>query len=784
MSNQTFSKLSRDERWEARKRAMFSNDNSLEVHNDYPPGHLSASDGPGPSMFDQAKSGNMPSGNFSIPIQNNPNNPGVQNYQNIANMQVYNPITNSPSPIPSIDSKRLLQQQEHPRGRTPPSNNFFMNPVSEAEQKRSKMIEDYKSYALNDSGRKKEEVFRDENVNQRRNFVDQHQVEDEKRRIYNVELKRQIEEKEANKRMVKIQDRPEEYFPFGKPGAGAPFRDQTGKIIAARPPRFNENDQNFNRKTQITSNQNYYQPGPAPSYPPQYSNNPNNGYPGSYQNLPQASPLPTNPSYPINPNNAQYQPVFPNPRGNPEADSYQLPPNPVQYEEKLFEPRTELEKLGEAHKKTELQRALQEQIEEKRRQKEEEKRRKLLEERYEEERLARERQQMEEEFRREAEKKKKQIDDLNTFNSGNVLTAAQKKPRRPRTPIDLPPAETVQNKSVVEDLKHRGQSALTRSSVPNNSSPTHPASYQNVSSNDIPQEYISFLNNQLDRKLNEFKSEYKVQELRQQEEILRLRQREQAHSEQSTEAQREIERLKDELRRKQLEDDIRHRELTMALQARPNPMPVTKLPPYEPKPVRLVNGIEDASLSLDFAQRSLVSESKFIPLPNPTELFPTKPMSPKEKKALGLDSIFPSLPDNSSNYETFRSGSSSIGVDNLLKKNEDRLKALDKINPESKDELTKLDEILFKFAEVKEKSDSPTRISNNRVQSEMKKSQSGLSGYDGDSLYNNFSPTKYERKIETPSIYSKGDFLPSIKELDGEATYSLPEANKGLYGLY
>ena len=481
------------------------------------------------------------------------------------------------------------------------------------------------------------------------------------------------------------------------------------------------------------------------------------------------------------------------------------PPNPVQYEEKLFEPRTELEKIGEAHKKAELQRALQEQIEVKRRQKEEEKRRQLLEERYEEERLARERQQMEEEFRREAEKKKKQIDDLNAFNSGSVVTVGQKKPRRPRTPIDLPPPEAVQSKSALEDLKHRGQSAVTRSTVPNGSSPTHPGQ-----ANDIPQEYISFLNSQLDRKLNEFKSEYKVQELRQQEEILRLRQREQAHSEQSTEAQREIERLKDELRRKQVEDDIRHRELTLALQARPNPIPATKLPPYEPKPVRLPNSIEDASLSLDFGQKSLVSESKFIPLPNPTELFPTKPSSPREKKALGLDSIFPSLPENS--YETFRSASSSLGVDNLLRKNEERLKALDKINPESKDELTKLDEILFKFAEVKEKSDSPAR-GNNKAKNEIKKSQSGLvndgdsmytgqngyngySGYNSNSGYNGYNGNsgnsgnsvynsgKYERKVETPSMYSKGDFLPSIKELDGEATYSLPEGSKGLYGVY
>ena len=833
MSNQSFAKLSRDERWEARKRAKFSNENSFEVQNEvsgFVPGKGEAS---GSGIFEYPAVGNGPSGNISMPMQNmppsnipsipsipsNPNlsnlpaAPSYQNLQPVPNLQNYNPPSNLaqiPSEVPSVEQRRLLQQQENPRGRTPPSNSFFLNPVSDAELKRNKMLEDYKSYALNDSGRKKEEAYREELVNQRRNYPDAHQIEEEKRRIYNIELKRQIEEREANKRMNRMQEKVEEYFPFGKPGAGAPFRDHSGKIIAARPPRFNENDPNFNRIAQARGVQDSYQPSPhypvhqvPPSYP-QYPSNPVNSYPSnypsgiinpSYQNLPSPQSYPPNqvsvpanlnypshPNYSNNPNNFNSS-NFNNPRGNPEPEPYIPPLNSNHYEEKIFDPRTELEKIGEANKKNELQRALQEQIEEKRRQKEEEKRRKLLEERYEEERLARERQQMEEEFRREAEKKKKQIDDLNSFNSGNVAVVAQKKQRRPRTPIDLPPPEVVYNKPTLEDSKRRGQSAITRSPVPYNPTTSNSVQYQNTPSNDIPQEYISFLNSQLDRKLNEFKSEYKVQELRQQEEILRLRQREQVHSEQNTEAQREIERLKDELRRKQLEDDIRHRELTMALQARPNPIPVTKLPPYEPRPLKLPTGIEDASLSLDFAQRSLVGESKFIPLPNLTELFPTKPASPKEKKALGLDSIFPSLPDNSSNYETFRSASSSLGVDHLLKKNEERLKALDKINPDAKDELNKLDEILFKFAEVKEKNDAPVRAGS-RGKNEVKRADGGIggmSGYDGDSGY---GMNGYGRKVDTPLLYNKGEFLPSIKELEGEATYSLPEANKGLYSIY
>lgn len=42
-----------------------------------------------------------------------------------------------------------------------------------------------------------------------------------------------------------------EYFPFGKPGAGAPYRDVSGKIIAQRPKHYNENDPNYMRSSQI-----------------------------------------------------------------------------------------------------------------------------------------------------------------------------------------------------------------------------------------------------------------------------------------------------------------------------------------------------------------------------------------------------------------------------------------------------------------------------------------------------------------------------------------------------
>ena len=817
------SKPSRDERWEARKRAKFSNENSFEQ-----PVEVAQ------NLFSKKET----TENQGVIFK--PNEP-AQNH-NFAPAQVFNPpnvnqspynsnpnLANNFSPMQSLENKRFIQQQENPRGRTPPSNSFYLNPVSEAELKRQKMLEEYKSYAQNDVGAKRREERDERDVGGRFRVGDQQNYEEEKRRIYNLELKRQIEERESSKRMQKAHEKVEEYFPFGKPGAGAPNRDQSGRIIAARPPRFNENDPNFNRvgraapvRGEFYQNPgggysgnlppgprdsyagpppgNHYQQMPGNNYPREpadpYRNGPGNGYQANpYQGPPgnQYQPPPGNQYQP--PPGNQYQPPpnhysqgYSNPP--PPTKGYRQEPEPFNYNpnispppsllpqhlddritDRITDPRSEMDKLGEANKKSELQRALQEQIEEKKRQKDEEKRRKLLEERYEEDRLARERQQMEEEFKREADKKKKQINDLQSFNNNSNnpnIVLEPKKGRRPRTPIDLPPPEPPRPQ--IEE-KRRGQSAINRSPQP-------------INPNEIPQEYINFLNSALDRKLNEFKTEHKVSELKQQEEILRLRQRDQMHSEHSTEAQREIERLKDELRRKQVEDEIRHRELALALQSRPNVIPSTKLPPYEPRPLNLPKTIEDASLSFDFAQKSLISESKFIPLPNPTEIFPTKPLSPKEKKALHLDSIFPSLPDNASNYDTFRSASSSIGVDNLLKKNEERLKMLEKIDSGAQDELNKLDQILFKFAENDKKEEALERKRNVEGVNKRRVEGNEFEVGEGRKLDSESGFYEYGRKIDSPMLYSKGEFLPSIKELDGEATYSLPDSNKGLYGVY
>ena len=817
-------KLSREERWEARRRAKFNQDNSFDKPQDNsislnfsnppsqtfePPNKIEYKNIPEPIIDQQYL--NYPQEKAIEP------NPPLPN-QNLPNSQV----NLSPKSFQEI---KKIQQQDNllTRGKTPPSNSFFMNPVSDAEAKRIKMQEDYKAYALRDLSKKRDDYT--ENIAPSNNMrekviIDQQQSEDIiKKQMYSIELKKQIGEKAINnKRNQRQIEKVEEYFPFGKPGAGAPFRDYSGRIIATRPPKLNENDPNFN-KVQNRSPQippripqefydNYppqyipqnappqYIPSQSPPSPIQYSRNPppaqysnpslaqysnpppaqysnpppaqySNPPPAQYSNAPPAQysnpqPIYTNPP-PVYSNPPQYanapsqylnSPLeynqYPPPTVQPPKHTYSnnliQPPPPAIYEG--IDPIKEYEKSGEMQRKIELQRALQEQIEEKQRKKDEEKRRKLLEERYEEERLMKERQQREEDFRREAEKKKQQINDLQTFNTkvtSNVVAEPVRKVRRPRTPIDMPPIEQ-KHTMPTEDVARRGQSA-TRNPVYTNQ--VVPPLNINSNPKEIPQDYINFLNSALDKKINEFKGEYKIQELRQQEEIVRLKSRNQANSEQNMEAQREIERLKDELRRKQVEEDIRHQELSLALlgNAKNIVSGNTKLPPYEPRPLILPKSTADASLSFETASKSLNSETKFIKLSNERENSP----KPKEKSAINLDTVFPSLPDSYSNLCTIRSASSSIGIDNIMKKNEERLKNLEKFDTDPKDELSKLDEILFKFTDNdKLKNDFDTKSENLRYESQS-------------------------RKIATPVLFGKGDFLPSIKEIDGDGTYSLPD---------
>ena len=759
MSDMNFgSKPSRDDRWEARKRAMFSQENSFEnpAEGARPLGFSNQ-----PPMFEppnQMGFNNYPEPPMEVPYQSIPNE-YVNREPMVSNSNPnFNIPKNNYSPQQSMDMRKQPEVQMV-RGRTPPSNSFFLNPASDSELRRQQMQEEYRSYAAQDINRRKEENPAPA-VNPRgRGTVDQQQSEDFKKKMYNMELKRQIDERENNKKNQRQPDRVEEYFPFGRPGAGAPNRDSSGRIIAARPPKFNENDPNFNKpgvyrppQGASKANQEVYEPYPPQhdQYPPQYAPQhyaPPPQYPPPQYAPPNRDHSPYPPQYPPSQYPPQYPPQQYEPKESYSQNNYANPPPPPISDERQFsDPAKDYAKSADDAKKFELQRALQVQIEEKQRKKEEEKRRKLMEERYEEERLMKERQELDAEFRREAEKKKKQINELQSFNNNNgvVVVEPARKGRRPRTPVELPPPEP-QPSRINEDSRKRGQSAVSRSPVF-----TNPG--QNSNPHEIPQEYINYLNSALEKKIGEFKNEYKVQEMRQQEEIFKLRTKNQINSEQNLDAQREIDRLKDELRRKQIEEDIRHKELAIALANTRNIVPAnTRLPPYEPRPLLLTKSNNDAALSLDFASRSLISESKFIPLPSPPELFPAKPPSPKEKKAMRLDTIFPSLPESNSNYDTYKSAGSSLGIDNILKKNEERLKALDKFDPDTQDELNKLDDILFKFADIDKKTSE-----------------------------NVYERRGYEppRRIQTPALLARGEYLPSIKELDGEATYSLPEYDK------
>jgi hypothetical protein len=62
-----------------------------------------------------------------------------------------------------------------------------------------------------------------------------------------------MEERERKKKLSREQkvSQSADYFPFGRPGAGAPYRDQAGNIISRRPPHYNENDPNFLRASEV-----------------------------------------------------------------------------------------------------------------------------------------------------------------------------------------------------------------------------------------------------------------------------------------------------------------------------------------------------------------------------------------------------------------------------------------------------------------------------------------------------------------------------------------------------
>jgi hypothetical protein len=106
--------------------------------------------------------------------------------------------------------------------------------------------------------------------------------------------------------------------------------------------------------------------------------------------------------------------------------------------------------------------------------------------------------------------------------------------------------------------------------------------------------------------------------------------------------------------------------------------------------------------------KSLCSESKLIPLANPEA--PLKPSTPPKeltqeqiKAATKLDTAFPGAPADfgSLSLGTADLGTlsvaSSLGIESINKRNEERLRMLEKVENTPQDELTKLDDLLFNY---------------------------------------------------------------------------------------
>lgn len=690
--------MTREQRWEARKQAKFQ---QAEFPN-----------GPTRAEEHMKMIPNYPNfENRGPPI--NTFNPPPQSFPVLSSTYIPDSSIQHLNPISTVNESGQGHKQ-----RTPPSSSFFLNPISDAEEKRKIVLQAYRSEAIQQISKPIKKVK--ERPGSRTQIIESGVNEDSlRKKAYALELQQQIlYKKELNEKRKKSGNG--DYFPFGKPGAGAPFRDPSGNIIAVRPPKYNENDPKFmnpndfyKKATGSPSMNRYYSQPEMATYrepqsvyqeappPPQYYQN----YPPQYpiQYVPQYSPQAVA-SYP------QYFPQQnpPPPNTNFPAQTYNAPRNtePPTYENEFRErtnPRMDLnkslshsnspkpgptevdddqEKLIQKGKKEQLAKTLLEQIDEKRRQREEERRQKILEERLEEERLARQRKEIEDGYKREAMNKRKQFQDLQDFNakSAVVETKAPVLLRRPRSPVEMPPPmpPPPRSRGVIE------------------------SNFIFQPAQELPVETKFY---SADAEIAKIKQEIggEQQELR--NEIFKLKHENLAANEHRFEAQKELQRIKEEMRQKSLREDIRQKEVMMALVNTKNTLydSNTKLPPFKPTPFKLKSSKSDASLSLD-SNRSLPSQTKYIPLGNVEENFPTKNRpgsNEKLKKALNLDSLFPSLPDSAPNnisYEAANSANSSIGISNLNKRNEHRLKVLGKID-DPHDELKQLDDMLLKYLE-------------------------------------------------------------------------------------
>ena len=405
----------------------------------------------------------------------------------------------------------------------------------------------------------------------------------------------------------------------------------------------------------------------------------------------------SDPNPPFPDSNSRFQPPLPpeyppGPQGSPPR------PSPLVGGENLMRLEGDYENVSKARQKGELARHLQEQIEDKKRRQEEEKRQKLLEERLEEAKLEKQRMDMEEEYRRETEKKKREFRDMQAANEAALQVGVPKgRPRRQRTPMDLPAAEPP--RSPPRD-------------PPSNFPP--PTILETVQRS-VPVDSAQQINSQMENELWRLRNEMVNQNNELRESLQALRQQSLQANQQRFEAVKELERVREEMRLRGTEEDGRQRELLMAIAK--NPVrgayePSTRLPAANPLPLVLPRSNFDDpknTLGLDYADKSLTGESKFLPVfgADGPSVIPQPPRR-RENADISLASLPEFGPSNvpvtgSMALDTLGTagGGATIGIEAINRRNEERLLALEKL--EGHDEIAKLDSLLANYMEVEKR---------------------------------------------------------------------------------
>ena len=180
------------------------------------------------------------------------------------------------------------------------------------------------------------------------------------------------------------------------------------------------------------------------------------------------------------------------------------------------------------------------------------------------------------------------------------------------------------------------------------------------------------------------------------------------------------------MRQRQLEDDVRSRELYNALVLQKNPMgvePITRMPKAQKQPLELIrqHNIEPYLDESD-ASKSLRTDTIMIPLAAPEGLIAPEDLQAEmgigKAHAIKLHNDFPSLPDNGPSnldlgtLDPTTQVTSHLGLDNIDRKNEQRLRMLERAEQSQKnDDLAKLDDILFSYLQENQKEKTNVPVS-------------------------------------------------------------------------